>query len=349
MTELVRKGRRTLPGDALQLLAGLADELNLDLSERNESEDVSRIADIVQQARNPIMLHGRRVEEMFEYVVRELGVVKALKREEVSTLLVQVDQDVSIPDYRLLLNDGSEIFVEVKNCHNRSPHKAARITQSYLKRLANYGRLFQHPVYVAIYWSRWRLWSLLSADQLLSDDRLRGASLLKASEFNQMSVLGDFAFATKFPLTLILEVEAQPIADEPKVQQIVATITDVRMFSSSTEIISAREKSIAFAFMIYGSWRETGPEPTLNGAALRSIKFTFEPEQTPTDDFAIVAFLSTLASAAFNAATADARGIRRLRLKTDTISPYPRLGDSFQGETLPLWRFVAKGAGPAPQ
>src|SRR5438552_725996 len=123
MKRLVAKGRVSLPRDTLQLLVGLAEEENVHLSESRALGSFGDIERLLEQAKNPIRMYGRRVEEMFEYVTAELALVKALKREDVGTILAEEEQEIAVPDYRILFDGGTEIFVEVKNCHNSSPSK----------------------------------------------------------------------------------------------------------------------------------------------------------------------------------------------------------------------------------
>ena len=63
---------------------------------------------------NPTLLHGKRTEALFAHVAGALGRCRLIKQEDSGSVFID-GQDIEIPDYRLILNDGSIYFVEVKN------------------------------------------------------------------------------------------------------------------------------------------------------------------------------------------------------------------------------------------
>ena len=163
--------------EASRFLLHLLEEAGLDLSVRSpDIQDLARSA--LDQARAPHRLHGKRTEEMFAYMVVALGAVRALKREETDGLIVGNEDDVAIPDFRLLIHNRPEILVEVKNFNEKLPSRHRTLKLKYLKRLAAYGRLFDRPVYLGVYWAPWRTWTLHPVDELCSSARRDSPTLV---------------------------------------------------------------------------------------------------------------------------------------------------------------------------
>lgn len=69
---------------------------------------------------NDMLVHGKRVEALFGNLAAGLGGCKFIKSEDAGESFA-ADADIQPPDYKLILNDGTHIFVEVKNCNQREP------------------------------------------------------------------------------------------------------------------------------------------------------------------------------------------------------------------------------------
>jgi hypothetical protein len=60
-----------------------------------------------------------------------------------------------------VLEDGRQVLIEAKNFHQGdAPTKSFRMKSSYLDGLTAYAKLMRCDLYVALYWSRWNLWSV---------------------------------------------------------------------------------------------------------------------------------------------------------------------------------------------
>jgi len=79
---------------------------------------------------NPIIIHGRRIESMFEYLAASLGKAVLIRRED-SGEVCSLGPGIRPPDFRIVLDDGTEIFVEVKNCHKIDPNYRYPLKRSY--------------------------------------------------------------------------------------------------------------------------------------------------------------------------------------------------------------------------
>jgi hypothetical protein len=332
---------RSTPNDVLALLARLANEGKVDLNEALTSTALSaRIENLLSQARVPIRLHGKRVEEMFVYVAAALGGVRAVKREETDDFVLAEEQDVVVPDFRVVLADGSDILIEVKNVNLATGGRTPKA--KYLRGLAAYGKLFGRPVYLATYWPRWRNWTLHSVTDLLEAVESRRVQFTfgEAYSRSQMRMLGDVLLGTRFPLTFRLDVESQVLKRESKTSEQLVRISEVSMSVAGALIREPRDREIAFGLMQYGRWDEAQVVAT-DGDRVTAIEFAYSPiDHDSSQDFAPIAALSTLASAQFNALTTEESRVTSLRPKRLPAPPYPTIDEPYLGVDLPLWKLI---------
>lgn len=80
---------------------------------------VQLVSESLTEANTDSMIYGRRTEAMFSYVVASLGKCTLIKKEDAGDVFSN-DIDITIPDYRLVMEDGSQMLVEVKNYRQQS-------------------------------------------------------------------------------------------------------------------------------------------------------------------------------------------------------------------------------------
>jgi hypothetical protein len=282
---------------------------------------------------------------MFVYVAASLGHVKAIRREDCGELVAEDAANIRMPDFRLVLKDGRGILVEVKNTHEAVPNAPLRMRVAYLKKLQNYARLFGCPLYVAVYWSRWSMWSLHTIERLiaLSENGRVLLPLTDAIPISEMRTIGDMMLGTIYPLTLRLMVDAEAVEKHGSATTYKMTIREVEFYAKGVRLTRARDKQIAWGLMLHGRWREDEPVPVMENGVPNAIEFNFRPEEVEADEgFAIVSSLSSLASVQFNGLTVDARGVARLRPDALPVLPYPAAGELYVSEGLPLWRLILR-------
>lgn len=294
--------------------------------------------------RTPILLHGRRVEAMFGFVAASLHGCKLIRQEDVGDVYA-ADDTLAIPDYRLVLNSDEVFFVEVKNCNDVNPEHPLRIRSDYIAALERYTAIFDSTVKIAIYWSRSRLWTLVSTQRLPSAVASRAINLAKASKINEMASLGDMIIGTLPPLRMrILSDPSKPRAVSkvlPGRSQIEFTIGSVEFYCGDTQIDDAKEKSIAFYLMLYGSkWEEEEPLVDIKGDELIALDFVKRPVgHDHKREFEIVGELSSMISDAYADLTVGDSGIHRLTPPLEPGSLGIFIDPNYKGVHLPLWRF----------
>ena len=341
MTELRRFDDAPLPNEALGLVARVAAERGIRITEAFADTALQdALLRLVREADNPIRFHGKRIEEMFVYVLAALGRIVAVKREETADIIVPMNVAFSVPDFRVVLRSGLEFLVEVKNCNASVGRQAFK--RPYLEGLREYGRLFQRSVYIAIYWSKWRVWTLHPVEDLLARpgaEKVRVA-FIDALPISHMSSMGDVMIATEYPLTVRISVDAEIISRSEGTSQQRVLIESVDILVQGRRIQNPRDKAIGFGLAQHGKWAETEHLHT-EADLVRTIEFSFAPNNPdPEQPFAIVASLSELASGQFDDLTTYERVVTRFRPKHLPSPPYPNADEKYFGVDLRLWKFM---------
>lgn len=212
-----------------------------------------------------------------------------------------------------------------------------------LRGLVEYGDLFSRRVFLAIYWSVWRRWTLHGVAELLdlrSKDKLV-LSFGKAFQLSDMRLLGDALLGTTFPLKLRFGVTSQLRERHGSESKHLVRIESAEISADGKPITNKRDKQIAFGFMMHGGWEET-ERVEMDGDQIVAIEYSYSPHGDPEDNlgFAPVTALSSLASSQFNDLTADSDSVDRLRPQDLPSPPYPRVGEGYYGVDLPLWVLV---------
>lgn len=288
---------------------------------------------------NDILFHGKRVEAMFAFVAASLRKCSMIREEDTSE--VYSVEDVQSPDYRIVLRDGGEFLVEVKNCHELT--KPLTFKPDYVERLKAYGRLAGRPVKLAIYWSRWKLWTMVPIDALGTQGKRMGITLLEAMPINEMATLGDYMVATRPPLTIRLCTDpAKPRRAGPSGRDFSFTVGKMEMYCGGTLVTTELEKKIIFHFMLFGGWPQTTPAEIRDGELLW-IDFVAEPEEDNWEQqgFSIVGHASSMIATQFDFRTVSMTGkIERLKPLANPSKFGIEIPDDYQGRSVPLWRFT---------
>jgi hypothetical protein len=118
---------------------------------------------------DPILLHGRRTEAMFDVLLLALNHFQLLKREDGGA--VSPPGAFSVPDFRVVLPDGQHWLIEVKNVCVGDPGKQVRrvMTQGYRRKLKAYADATKADLKLGVYWARWSLWTLVTPEAFIDE------------------------------------------------------------------------------------------------------------------------------------------------------------------------------------
>ena len=275
---------------------------------------------------------------MFEALVVSLGRFRLLKAEDSGRCFPE--NRYAIPDFRIVLPDGTHWLVEVKNKYIRDPfQQRLRLKPSYIDRLASYAEATGAQLKVAVFWARWSVWTLVSPDRLIGVDGGVDLDMRTALAVNELSALGDRMIATRPPLRLRLLMDSQRTNTIDAEGKVSATIGNVALFCGNKEIREPSEREVAWVFMQYGDWREDeSPEPIVDGNRLLAIDFRWNPVEQTDQGFESVGTLSRMFSRYYTQQTIDSGSVVQLQapLRPDWFKPLLSMEGGSQA--LPLWQ-----------
>ena len=292
---------------------------------------------------NNIFVYGFRVQTMFETVVAALGDVKMIKQEDAGN--AYLTGDFEVPDYRLVLQDGKQILVEVKNYNQKHAFDAFEQDVAYLQRLEAYAALTGAELLVAVYWLKWNMWTLVSPRAFVPDGDVAKLELGAAMKTNQMRRLGDHMIATRSPLRFRIEVDE--LSRDGDERQLV--IKQIDMYCDEQHLVNPVERKIASAIMFHGSWRERELLEECD-SKLVAIEYQYAPDEEmrfqEEQGFDIVGAVSSIVSKFYRQGTAQDGAVHGFHVDF-TPGEFGRLipKDYFEREhALRLWRFELQHA-----
>ena len=321
--------------------------------------DPSRLDEFVERLRTSITgslssegrLHGIRVEAMFRAVVVALGGLRLLTDEDVGDVYFDTAHGrVRPPDFRIVDRAGDQMLVEVKSVPPGRVWSYSTRSSDVDDRL-RYADLTGAPLYFALYWSGWGLWTLVPADKLERGAVKREIEMTAAMKANEMARLGDAWVGTTPPLTLSLSLQSSEIPHSG--QTVSATVEAVNMKAAGVVLDDSLESDLAWILFRYGSWQieeEQTYDETRNAFEIDYVAQPPDEEArklAAEQGFISIGTLSTIYSSMFNEATlATDSQILQLdhELPLGTSGPLipPDYWDS--PHKLPLWRLEAHPA-----
>jgi hypothetical protein len=290
---------------------------------------------------NQNLLHGKRIEALFAHVVGALGVCKMIKVEDSGDVFVK-GAPVIAPDYRLILDNGRHMLVEVKNFHSESIRACFVIKKKYFEQLERYAALHAVPLKIAVYFSKLNRWALLSPQAFDVSRKGHEISFVNAIAKNEMSELGDVYISTLPELRLELmadEDEANEIGDAG---QAIITFRSSKISCDEVELIDELDQRIAFYLMRFGRWSTTSEAIVKNGKLL-GIVFQCAPDELNEDArFAAIGELSSMVGEAYKEYTVVDGLPIALDVPVDPEAFALSIPSGYNSERLPLWRFSVR-------
>ena len=224
-------------------------------------------------------LRGLRVEALFMCVVASLGKVALIKEEDAGECYYAGD-DVSPPDYRIVLNDGTQLLVEVK-AHRleKSFEKVYKISHARIERLRRYAELTKTELRFAIFWEEMSTWTLnrLDAFDAGASGKKWSIGYGRAIMTNEMRSLGDKIIQTIAPLRV--RILFDPEKSEPVPEgggRHTVCIDGLRLLSHETPL-DGRSAKIAWKLLWYGGWSEVEENAHQEGDRLLWVEYTYAP------------------------------------------------------------------------
>jgi hypothetical protein len=225
-------------------------------------------------------VRGFRAEAVFQAVVAGIGKVALLKAEDSGDVFFTGD-DLQIPDFRIVLRDGSQMLVEVKAQRlENSFDKPLKLSNGYVQKVLRYASLTRTELRFAIFWeetSRWTLNRLDAFDPGVAGEKQWSISFVRAMATNELASIGDCTIATLAPLRF--RVLFDPDRSErlpPEGGPIQVTIAGVKLFSQDT-VLEGLSAEIGWKLLWYGEWEEIGQDSHTEGDHLVWVEHLYGP------------------------------------------------------------------------
>ncbi|MDU6091792.1 MAG: hypothetical protein E6663_10375 [Staphylococcus lugdunensis] len=282
------------------------------------------------------------MEVLFGHLAAGLGGCRIVKNEDAGGVITD-DSDIQLPDYRLTLKDGRQIFVEVKNHGHLNPRAQFLLSKNYVERLQRYGEMNNVPIYFAIYYRCLRMWALLPVSSFIELKKKYSTNAVHSIANSEMSMLGDLMVGTKAPLVFELVADTSQDKNVSDDNQAHFIIGDVKIYCAENEVTDYEEKNLAFYLMRFGRWDCGEPEAIMDDEGqLHSVRFTFNPDAPDNierEGFDVIGHLSSMITEAFNEQTVYERQVTAIDTKSEPEVFSVTIPKDYKGETLPLWRF----------
>lgn len=327
--------------DVIDLFAAMAAEHGYKLDDQvSQNAFIDRVRCSIENSKNnDIAIFGKRAEALFAYVAGALGRTALLKQEDTGALY-HTENDLLLPDYKLILDDGNSYLVEVKNFHNKDPRAKLVVKADYYKKLQKYSVMCNIDLLFAIYFSSWNRWVLVPITAFDAKDDSFEIDFATAMAKSEMSILGDCMVGTSPDLELVL------LADKKEANKIDAdglaafTIREIKIYCAGNEVLDAKEKEIAFYFMRFGDWIEKEAEAIVEHGKLLGMRFIYTPESKTEENFSLIGNLSSMISNMFKEHTMQDGKVVAVNSPLDPERFKVFISKDYKGKRLPLWRFI---------
>jgi hypothetical protein len=277
---------------------------------------------------------------MFEAMGVAFGQYRLFKIEDCGR--VHSRDAFKIPDFRIVLNDGSQWLIEVKNLYQNTPFvQPFTIREQDISKLNHYAAEMRCELKIAIFWSRWNVWTLVSPAELRKVGNKFQIEFEQALQISGMLNLGDMSIGTTSPLRLRLLADTSKLRILGEDDTANMTIGGVKAFSEQREICDPLEQAIFFKLIEFGRWVCKGPTAVMDESQqLAALEYTWEPEEASDQGFDFIGQLSSLFSKYYARQTVRAGEI--VQIEAEFIPDWfdPLMSKDHKSSALPLWRFL---------
>lgn len=294
---------------------------------------------------NEALLHGQRTQNMFEALAVSLGEYRLLKLED--TGRIHPDGIYTAPDFRIVLNDGRQWLIEVKNVYDRNPtRQRLQLRKADVDKLVAYSQAVGCQLKLALYWARWRIWTLVDVADLDPVGTKLTINMLDAAVVSELAEIGDRTVGTKPPLSIRFMADLAKKRSITEDGEVEFTIGGSKLLCANKEITDPAEREIAWMFIQYGEWQGNEPVAITSNNELEAIEFNWSPRERSNEGqaFEIIGRLSTMFASYYAERTFDPNGL--VQTEADMVPNWFRslIDPAHKNDALPLWRFIIKSS-----
>lgn len=332
------QGPKTKAFDLLAAVATFAREHGIGLNdpalvERFMADAAPRLKEALA---DPALLHGSRTERLFEATVLSLGSFRLLKTEDVGR--VHAAKTYRAPDFRVVLDDGDQWLIEVKNVRNEKPFKqVTQMSAAYLASLQTYADAVGTPLKLAIFWSLWNLWTVVSPERFRRANGGLRITMQEAVMANEFGRLGEVIIMTRPPLRLVLGAAVdmpQTLSEEGLANFIIGS---ARIYSGDIELVDPRDRKLAEVLFLYGEWPAEGPFAVEDEGGFAGVEFVASPEDPSDQGFDGIGSASRIFTRFYATQTIDGDQVIQLHGEAAPEWFAPLANWDFKNSKLSLW------------
>ena len=290
--------------------------------------------------RNPARLFGLRTEAMFAYVAAALGKCKLINQEDSGITYSPNSTKLRRPDFRVITESGEEFLVEVKNYHQKTAYAPLKLTKEYSDSLTRYADLTNTRLLLAVFWSKWKVWTLVDFAQIPAGTPI---CLKDALPLNEMAILGDCIVSTEPKLSFKITTDSDKPREVDSTGVASFTIESADLYVNDVKIIDPLEKKIAWFLMRYSKWSNLDQPAIVRNGRLEQIDIVLTPSEMEIEEgqsFASHGFLSQMISHQYMNLTSEDAALKSLSPQQDPGKLGVLIPARYKGEILKLWRFV---------
>lgn len=267
--------------------ARFAYENNLAINEQETPEkffaEMGPRLDIAITDKN--LVYGLRTEHMFEAMIRSLAQFRVFKHEDSG--VVYGTGKLRAPDFRIVLEDGRQWLIEVKNVNGAKLDKqVSTMSANYVASLRRYADAVGVPLMFAHYWSKINMWTVVTADQFLTQNDGQKIDFLEALRFSYMGELGDTMISLPGPL--IFRGRGQSDQD-PTMENY-----NWSAYRGGTQLTDPRDIQHAKILMQFGAWSLTVPIDEQLTDGTHKIEFCAKVPEESENGFDSIGFASMI-------------------------------------------------------
>lgn len=295
--------------DLLAQLAAFARTKGISLTEPDIAEQFA--ADIAPRLRAAVqdrnLVYGMRTERLFEAMVISLGKFRLFKREDNGA--VHGAEGFRAPDFRVVMENGKQWLIEVKNVHRDNPFdQVHEMEPDYFASLRRYCDAVGVPLLVAHFWSRWGMWTLVEAERFVTGSGGLKIEMAPAFPYSRLGDLGDVSINLPGPLQFTARFEPTKTGDAvaAKGRPTAALYRDGQLLTDP------RDQNLAMVLLQYGEWPLNGPMEETAEDGARLVHFLAEPEEPSDQGFDGIGLASRIFSRFYRADTSAGDQVTQL-------------------------------------
>ena len=213
------------------------------------------------------------------------------------------------------------------------------MSAAYLASLQAYADTVGTPLRLALYWSRWNLWTVIAPDRFRRPEGGLRVTMMEAVMANEFGRLGDVSIWTKPPLRLVLDAatdKPRKLSAEGLAEFIIGS---ARVYSGDIELTDPRDRRLAEILFLYGEWPAEGPLAIMGDDGIAGVEFVAAPEEPSDQGFDGIGWASRIFTRYFATRTVD--GDQVIQLNGAPVPEWfaPLEAWDFKRSQLPLWLF----------